>query len=259
MPIYPQLATGALCQFPLKKVRRTRTVVNRATDGTEIKLADPAAEITQWRLEYVDLSDQEAQALRDFFTAMEGTLNGFTFLDPGGNLLSATEELTAQVWQKDPMLTVTGGIADPFGSTNAWQAVNSGSATQALAQTLEVPGDYLYCLSAYVRLSPGGVGLILGGETVQRAAGSSWSRVAAVAAGDPSAGSMRFGIEVAAGAAVQIYGVQVEAQGGASAYKASTRGGVYADAHFGSDELKVTCTGLNRNSCTVNIIHANHL
>ena len=44
MLVYPQLGTGALSQFPVRKTRRTRTVVNRAADGSTIKLADPAAE-----------------------------------------------------------------------------------------------------------------------------------------------------------------------------------------------------------------------
>src|SRR5207302_1485219 len=107
MLLFPQLMTGALCQFPLRKNRRTRTVSNRAADGSTIKLADPAAEVTEWQLEYSDLSDDEAAALRDFFASAEGTLNAFTFLDPAGNLLSWSEQLDAQVWQKDPLLTLT--------------------------------------------------------------------------------------------------------------------------------------------------------
>jgi hypothetical protein len=46
MAIYPQLGSGALSQYPVQKTRRVRTVVNRAADGSIIKLADPAAEIT---------------------------------------------------------------------------------------------------------------------------------------------------------------------------------------------------------------------
>ena len=79
MAAYPQLGSGALSQFPVQKIRRARTVVNRAADGSTIKLADPAAEVTEWLLNYVDLSGEEAEALRTFFDAMEGTLNGFTF------------------------------------------------------------------------------------------------------------------------------------------------------------------------------------
>ena len=94
MPTYPQLGSGALSQFPVQKIRRTRTVVNQAADGSTIKLADPAGAITEWDLTYTDLSDEEASALLAFFVAVEGTLNGFTFLDPAGNLLAWSDDLT---------------------------------------------------------------------------------------------------------------------------------------------------------------------
>ena len=260
MLVYPQLATGALCQFPLRKSRQTRTVTNRAADGSTIKLSDPAAEITKWELQYSELSDAEAAALRDFFAATEGTLNGFTFLDPAGNLLASTDQLDAQAWQRDPMLTVTGAAADPLGGTRAWQLTNSGGAAQALAQTLAVPGIYQYCLSAYVQsATPGTVGLIVGGQTVQQAVGAKWGHAVLVRTGAADAESMRFGIEVSAGAMVHLYGLQVEPQGGASGYRVTTRGGVYVDAHLGSDQLNVVDTGVNRHSCTVSVIHANHI
>jgi hypothetical protein len=253
MLTYPQLATGAICQFPLRKSRRTRTVSNRAADGSTIKLADPAAAITEWRLEYTDLSDDEAQALGEFFISAEGSLIGFTFLDPAGNLVAASEELDAQVWQKDPMLTLSKG-------SGLWTLSNVGGAEQSLWQTLEVPGRYMYCVSAYVRsAAPASIGLRIGTQTTYHSASSSWSRIFAVGTGGADDESMLFGIEVAAGSSLDVYGVQVEPQGGASVYKVSTRGGVYTDAHLASDELKMTCTGVNRNSCTVNVTHANHI
>jgi hypothetical protein len=77
--VYPQLATGALSQFPVRKKRRARTVINRSADGSTVKLADPACEVTEWNLTYADLSDQEAATLQSFFAAAEGSLNGFVF------------------------------------------------------------------------------------------------------------------------------------------------------------------------------------
>jgi hypothetical protein len=86
-----------------------------------------------------------------------------------------------------------------------------------------------------------------------------WCRIAMVGTGVAGTESLRFGIEVAAGETIEVSGPQAEAQGGVSVYRASTRGGVYQDAHLSSDSLQVIRTGVNRNSCTVNIIHANHL
>src|SRR4051812_13660011 len=96
--VYPQLI-----QFPVRKTKRPRTVVNRAADGSTVRLADPAAEVTEWRLDYVDLTDEEAGMLEQFFGAAEGSLNEFTFLDPTGNLLARSGKFDAEVWQKDPL------------------------------------------------------------------------------------------------------------------------------------------------------------
>jgi hypothetical protein len=216
--------------------------------------------VTEWTLTYVDLSDAEATALLGFFTATEGTLNGFTFLDPAGNLLAWSDQLDNAVWQKDPLLTLTGGIADPMGGTHAWRLSTSGGAGQGAGQTLAAPGEYQYCLSAYVRaVTPCTVGLTIGSQAAQRMATSEWTRIAWTSNGDAQATSVRFGIGIGAGDAVEVYGLQVEAQTAASGYKASTLGGVYEGAHLGDDVLTITSTDVNRHSCTVKIIHANHL
>src|SRR5581483_3892494 len=100
MLIYPQLTTGTLTQFPVQKRRRLRTLVNTLADGGCLKLADPAAEITEWQLKYSDLSDQEAVALQQFFQAAEGSLQAFTFLDPTVNLFSWSDCLDHADWSK---------------------------------------------------------------------------------------------------------------------------------------------------------------
>src|ERR1022692_3400646 len=149
MLVFPQLMTGALSQFPVQKRRRLRTVVNAAPDGSFVKLADPNGEYTEWSLAYALLSDDEISALQQFFAAAEGTLNGFTFLDPTANLLAWSDLLTNAVWQGGPLLTLTGGINDPAGNTKAWKLTNGGAAAQSISQTLQAPAGYQYCLSAY--------------------------------------------------------------------------------------------------------------
>jgi hypothetical protein len=260
MPVYPQLGSGALSQFPVQKIRRARTVVNQAADGNTIKLADPLGAVTEWDLTYTDLSDAEASALLAFYAAVEGTLNGFTFLDPAGNLLAASNDLNQAAWQKDPLLSLTGSVNDPLGGTLAWRLTNSGGAEQALGQTLEAPGAYLYCLSASVRAATASsVGLTIGGQGTQRPVTSEWTRIAWTSNGDAQATSVRFAIEISGGAAVEVYGLQVEAQAAASGYKASVRGGVYENAHLGADVLTITSTDVDRHSCKVKVVYANHL
>jgi hypothetical protein len=253
------LAYPQLIQFPVRKTKRPRTVLNMASDGSTVRLFDAGAEMTDWRLEYSDLTDDEVAVLEGFFVTVEGSLNAFTFLDPATNLLAWSETLDADVWQSDPLLVLTRDVTDPAGGTRAWRLSNSGGARQGIGQTIEAPGGYSYCFSVYARAAaPTTVRLTAGGEAADRVVTSAWDRV--VFAVTPAAAeSVRFGIEISSGAAVEVYGPQVEAQGGASVYRPSTRGGVYPDAHLSDDTFSVTRTGCNRNSCTVYITHANHL
>jgi hypothetical protein len=260
MLVYPQLATGALSQFPVQKRRRLRTVVNTSLDGRSIKLADPGAETTEWQLAYAGLTDGEAAALQQFFTATEGTLDSFTFLDPTGNLFAWSDHLDNAAWAAGPFLSVVGGIADPAGGMNAWRLTDSGAGAQNISQTLSAPAGYLYCFSVFAR-SPQAIPVTLlhGSNRINRILGTDWSRIIVAASGDAAALSIAFGVELPAGESVDVFGMQVEPQAGASLYKATTTGGVYENARFRDDVLSITTTGVNCHSATVNIIYANHL
>ena len=122
------------------------------------------------------------------------------------------------------------------GLTNGGERANKRSAKRWRRR-----GAYLYCLSAYVRAAtPSSVGLTIGSQATQRAVTTAWTRIGWTSNGDAQATSVRFAIEIGAGAAVEVYGLQVEAQAAASGYKASVRGGVYEDAHLGADVLTIT-------------------
>ena len=212
--MFPQLPTGALSQFPLRKRRLARTVLNTTADGRTIKLPDIAAQTTEWQLQYAGLSDAEVATLAGFFAGMEGSLNGFTFLDPNGNLLAWSDDPSQVEWQKAPFLTLTGGGADPAGGTCAWHIVNSGAGGQSLSQTLNAPAVYIYCLSAYARAAQPTDDHAPAGK-LQRAAcllGTDWNRFTIAGTGDAEATSVSFGIELPAGAAIDLYGPQVEPQ-----------------------------------------------
>jgi hypothetical protein len=257
--MYPQLTTGAYSQFPLRKQRRTRTVTNTAADGSSIKLADPNGALTEWQLQYEGLSDAELSNLQQFFTAAEGSLNGFTFLDPAGNLLAWSEDLTNAVWAGGPFLSIAGSVSDPLGGSRAFQLTNSGEGAQSVSQTLNVPTGYMYTLSVYVQATqPTAVTLLLGSNRVPAMATPNWTRISFTGSGDPTAASILFGVELPPGA-IGVFGPQVEVQAEPSAYQKSTTGGVYQDARFGDDTFSFATTGVNRHSATVNIVYANHL
>lgn len=260
MLAFPQLTTGTLTQYPLLKRHSMRTIINTLGDGNSIKLADPCGEITEWQLQYAGLSDDEASALETFFAATEGGLRTFAFLDPTANLFAWSDRLDHSGWIKGPLLSIAGGLTDPMGGTNAWRLSNSGGAAQRLSQTLEAPGGYVFCLSAYVKSSVAAtITLLRGSARADRALTAAWTRVALSASGDPLDETVECGIEVPAGGSLDLFGLQVEPQMGASAYKASTSGGIYPTAWFRDDTLALTATDVNRHSATVNIIHANRL
>jgi hypothetical protein len=259
MSVYPQLTSGTLSQFPLKKRLQARTVINNLADGSAVKLADVNGGSTGWQLQYAGLTDAETASLQQFFESCEGSLNGFTFVDPVGNLLAWSEDLTNSAWQAGPLLAVTGAVADPLGGTQGFNLVNSGAAAQGVSQTLNAPGGYVYTLSAYAQASASAsLTLSIGNQNESVVIGPNWTRVSFTSSGDPMASSIAFAIQCSQGA-VAVFGPQVEAQPAASAYKRSSTGGVYQNSRFQDDVLPCTSTAPNQNSVTVNIFYANHL
>lgn len=260
MLMYPQLSTGALAQFPVQKWRRLRTIASRLAEGRSVRLADPGAEITEWRLQYEGLSDAEAFSLQQFFETTEGSLLSFTFLDPTANLFARSDQLDHAGWSRDPFLSLTSGVIDPTGGTSGWRLENSGAAGQRISQTLGTPGAYVYCLSAYLRASAATtVTLVRGDDRVDRVVATEWIRITSSGTGSAEADFIEFGIEIPAATSVDLFGLQVEPQAGASRYKPTTAGGVYSDARFRDDSLSLTALDVNRHRATVNIIHANRL
>lgn len=261
MIYFPQLSSGATGQFPITRQRSARTVVNESWQGYQVKLADAAAAITDWHLSFEEMSDQELAALEALFQAVEGKLTPFTFLDPADNLLAWSEQQTQPVWQADPLLAVTGGMADPLGGTSAYQVSNPTAATLMLQQSINAPASLDYCLSLYARSDESTqVWLVRGSETDARTIGPQWTRLISAGVLADSADSINFGIALDPGTAVDVFGIQAEAQTTASLYKQTAEtGGVYPNARFRDDTLTITTVGPSRHSCELDIVNVEYL
>lgn len=259
MPYFPQLSTGAMSQYPVVRAHHTRTIVNHSLDENTVKLGDPEGKSIQWELRLSGLTDAEWDAIATLFHSCEGSLYTFTFLDPADNLLCWSEDLSENEWQKDPLIALVDEVPDPFGSNRATRISNTSQTTQGISQSLEVPADLRYCLSLYARSSqPRHVALkrfsASGSETDTVEVSYQWRRFASSGNLGVSESPISFGFKIEAGATIEVFGLQVEAQPGASDYKKTeAHGGVHADARFLEDSLTVTTEGPDQHSSVIRI------
>jgi hypothetical protein len=253
------MSTGSTAQYPIVRRRRKRSVVNETPGGGRITWADTAAETMEWELTLSGLTTAEWDAIEDLFEACGGRASDFLFLDPLDNLIGWSEDLTAPAWTCGPMIERTAGRPDPLGTARATRLVNTGQAPQRLTQTLSAPGGRQYCLSARVKGAyPGLVKLVLAApgweETRTVEIGPDWSEAWLAAAAGGTGETITCGIELAVGATVEIFGPQLEAQTGPSAYKRTPgRGGVYPSARFLDGLLRCRTDGIESHSTTVRI------
>lgn len=260
MLVFPQLATGAPALYPVTRMSLTRTVSNVLADGSTVLFADPDAETKEWELRAAEMTLNEWTAIDTLFQAVAGRFGTFTFLDPMGNLLLRSEEFGDPAWTNSPLIQLTPGVGDPLGTTRATQAVNAASVTGAITQTLTVPGNFRYTLSVWAKTT-GVSNVTLSATTTGGAAARNcaltgqWGRYALDVNFGLNTQSVVFGVELDVGAIVDLFGMQVEAQPGASNYKRTgSSGGVYAQARFAEDDLTATAKGTDRFDSVVRIV-----
>ena len=262
MKFFPQLVTGSIAQYPLVKRAVYRTIWNTAMDGSDDRLGDAGAERLEWELRYEGLSREEQERLAAFHGEMEGRLKEFTFLDPTGNLLARSGEPEASVWEKSPLLTLATGIPDPAGGTEAFRLINTGPVEQSLQQLITAPGWFAYCWSVYARSAAATkVTLYWRSGTEENAkefaVGPSWKRFVHSGKAESQETAVWFGVRLGPGMAVELYGMQAEAQPAPSPYRRTgLRGGIYEGARFDVDELIVAAVEPELHTCTVRIVTA---
>jgi|SRR5579862_7566273 len=246
MLIFPQLMA-----YPITKRAIQRTPVNVMADGRTDLFEDPDAASLAWELRWKGMTLAEWNSVQALFIAVSGRWQTFTFLDPVGNLLAQSENFTLSPWTNGALIQLTGGIADPFGTTRASRVVNAGAAVQSVAQTLAVPGTYQFCLSVWARTSSGSnVTLAVGNSAKAFALTAEWTRISFTASGST------FAAQLNPGASVDLFGMQVEAQIGPSDYKMTgSRGGVYSRARFAYDQLTVTAQGTDMYDAAIRIVN----
>jgi len=251
---YPQIGAGAVAQFPLQRKRQWRAITNVMESGELISLPDTTGGQIEWRLSYQELTDAEVGTLTNLFAASSGEAVSFGFVDPFANLLGWSEDLSQPDWQPG-LLTLTGGISDPVGTTRAWNVQNTNAGEQTLAQSLGVPGAYVICFSAYVRSdSAGTLGILRDAVRVNVPVGAQWKRILISGAGASGATASTFALAIAAGSNVRVFGLQVEAQPWPSPYRPTgAAAGILEETRFSGGDLAVTNTAPGLSACQVNL------
>lgn len=258
MIVFPQLSSGATAQFPFRRQTGLRSLVNRAGDGNEIRAADVDFEERIWQLPVNELSNQEWQNIEDLFVQSEGRLRGFLFLEPGANLLSWSAQLSEAIWDKDAGFSIVEDQADPFGGTAAARITNAGSAG-SVTQTLQIPASFRYAGSIWARTAQSGALLQVddsSSQPVQAAIDNSnqWRRYSLGYNLSSVSEFVAFRIVLPAGATVDVFGPQLEAQAAPSAYKRTlAQAGIYPNARFNQDVLGDTLIGVGRHSGEIRI------
>jgi len=166
---------------------------------------------------------------RACFSRLPGWRGHLRFLDPVGNLLLQSENFSAGAWTAGALVQLTAGISDPLGTTRATALVNTGQASAGLTQILNVPGNFQYCLSTWVRSTSGSaVTLTIANSSKSFAAGRNGESLFFFESGASRRGDGHIRVQVAAGGSVELFGMQAEAQLGPSDYKLTgAAGGVY--------------------------------
>lgn len=256
---FPQLSSGAIAQYPIRKTAIGRTVRNLLPDGSLILYPDIGAKRLVWQLGYTALPSGDLQALSAHFTACQGRLQAFTFIDPTDNMLSNSSSLLGSSWVRPSSLVLTAKVADPSGSTGAFSATNNGQASQEISQTLTVSAAYQYCFSIYVLSAvPATLKLIRSGSASQQTTvvpvGHQWTRVTSSGRLPDVGATLSVAVSIEPGQQISLYGPQLEAQIAPSRYRSTLQtGGVYANAHWGIDELPISADAPNLFSTVLSV------
>jgi hypothetical protein len=158
------------------------------------------------------------------------------------------------------MLQLTAGVDDPLGSQRATRIANTGPAAQRIQQTLEAPAALQYCFSLFARSAASTSATLFQSTDTKNvvkdiAVTPHWTRLVLSSKLDDLQTSTVFGIALAPGAQLEVFGLQAEAQPGASAYKKTTnRCGIYPAARFADDNLNTTTTSADQHSCVIRIV-----
>ena len=79
---FPKLKTGAVAQYPGRRVLRFQNQTLRFLDGSEQRYRDSGRAGHEWEIRLDHVDEGEMAALEEFFAANQGAFGRFEFTDP---------------------------------------------------------------------------------------------------------------------------------------------------------------------------------
>jgi hypothetical protein len=259
MIFFPQLATEALVQYPLRKRVLRPAIRNILADGTSIEIPDFRANQTFWRLQYSGLSDAERAVIESFLDEVRGRLKTFVFVEPCTNLLRWSDRPGEAPWVADPLIQVAES-GEVLSGSKVHRIVNSAQSTQLLKQVVATPGNYRYCFSLDLRaMAPSVVEIKIssGGASVgmQIVTAAHWRKHVLTGVPGGQMSSVQCEIHVPAGAILDIARLQLEVASAPSAYqKTTSRGHIYAVSRLQQDQVHFRTEGVDNHALTLEIV-----
>jgi hypothetical protein len=268
MPTYfpPLNATGLISQLPYTSGRTFKTVVTKSPYNAPPTTFSwygsgisglPTTARGRFIISLPSLSDASFALLKTFFTTVaEGRLNEWSFIDPGGNLVPASENFADASWSLTS-LSVGAAVTDPWGGSRATALTSTASDSYMIASLLPGGGasGFVLCASIWARALSSSqtlrVGFLDGGSSLIASntvplPQNQWVRISC---STTLATSSSIRVIFGGGGSwnstsIQLFGAQVSATAGPGGYR-QTPG---ADAlrpkcRFDTDDLKFTYMG----------------
>jgi hypothetical protein len=263
---FPQInAAGLMVQRPYTATLEYQTAAADAASGRRFARTWRDSPLGRWDLQWPSITEAEAAVLEAFFVSREGRLQEFTFLDPGGNLVPASEDYAAASWERHDV-TVGAAATDPFGGSRA--RALAGGANGMIATVVLPDGDadgFVLCGSVWVRSASGGslsIGFIdsgfdVLGQTTHYLPAGSWRRIShAQTIGTNSPVRLLVGgLGTWAGATLEVFGAQVAPLPGPGGYQKTPGGdGLRAKCRFDSDALELKFVGPGQVAARLKVI-----
>ena len=257
--LLPQLSSTASVQYAVQRRIGAFISSNILSSGTLIRGQQTRPLKRIWDLFYEGLTQEEEEVLSTFCRLSDALGDGFVFLDPFCNLLSHSESLTAAVWQRSALATITELPIGGQGEIQVHSIANSSTGDQSVWQDIGIVGIGTFCASCHVRSSQvGGGNLILRSGAESPAVGfesdAEWNRVYLSTGMDIQVVPLRLELVIASGCTVEVKGLQLEHQPYPSRYKPTWgNGGVHVDARVVNDRYSVIQHGPDWFDCSIRI------